>query len=159
MYWKGVCHNYLNRDVDGDLPVHIISTSEGWGRTNDPDRALRILGNHLKQSPNSPRELYFMGKEHAARGNHEQAVYYLAEANVLYPAGQIKADICLSIGKSFVVLQRYRRAINVLYEATQLNPEMRQAWMMLYKLTKKEAYRRIAKVAKNTNLLVEYGND
>jgi len=153
-YWKGAAHNYLNRSADGHLNLEITSTSEGWSHNNDPDRGVRILSNYLKKEPNASREMYYLGKEYAARCQYELAVFWLSEACDIYPNLQSKADIHLSIAKCYIHLKRFRKAINCLHEAIKVDPDLREAYKLLHLLTKKNVYELMAKQAKNTNAVV-----
>lgn len=152
IYWKGACHNYLNRQADNHINVEITSTSEGWSRKNDPDRGIRILRNYLKSDPNAPREMYYLGKEYQARCQYELAIYWLNEAEKVYPSPEGRTDIQLSIAKCYIHMKRYRQAINHLHEAVKINPDVRECYSLLHRLTKKGIYAKFAEIARNSEM-------
>ncbi len=161
IYWKGAAHNYINRQADNHINVEITSTSEGWRRTNDPEQGIRILKNYLLKEPNAGREMYYLGKEYQGRCQWELAIYYLSEAEEIYPSPEGRTDIHLSIAKCYIHLKRTRKAINHLHEVLKLNPDTRECYQLLHRLTKKGIYAKLAKTAENRNMLIQSndGND
>jgi glycosyltransferase involved in cell wall biosynthesis len=157
IFWRGVYHECLNTQADTVSSIEIRSTNDGWGRRNDPDRGIRILTAFLKKSPNSPRETYYLGKEYLYRGSNEMAIFYLNEASFMYGGGRELADIYLCLGKAYIGVGLNHRSIESLSKALIVNPDMSEAYTLLYHLTKNKSYLKIAKVANNKNVLV-YAN-
>jgi len=143
IYWKGTAHNYINRQADGHINIEIRSTSEGWSHNNDPDRGIRILRNYLSKEPNAIRELYYLGIEYMARCMYEMAIFYLNEA-AEYPDPSTRAEIQMRIAKCYIHLKRTRKAINHLHEALKIDPDIRECYRLLHRLTKKGIYASLA---------------
>lgn len=76
VWWVGAIHNHLSvlgETVD-DPPQITYGYSPAHG--NDPDRALRILENDVKEN-GGPREMFYLGREYFYRRRYEDAVITL----------------------------------------------------------------------------------
>lgn len=151
-FWKSPYHECLNRQADNHINIEIVSTNQGNKQKTDPDMGIRILRKHLQNNPNDAREMYYLGKEYQARCQYELAIFWLGEADEVYPAPGGRAEIQLSMAKCYIHLKRYRKAINHLHEAIKINPEIRECYTLLNTLTKKPIYAKFADQAKNTGM-------
>jgi len=154
LYWVGECHERLSKGMDVITDIEIESTNESYSASHDPDRNVRILRNVLKNNQNKPRELYYMGIELYSRGIYDQAIYYLLEAIELYPENPSRAEVHVQVARCYIGLDRPRRAIQQLHEATRLNPDMKAGWELLYAVTEKDIYKQIATIATNKNTAI-----
>jgi tetratricopeptide (TPR) repeat protein len=96
--------------------------------------------------------MYYLGLEYMSRCQYELAIYWLGEAEDVYPAPGGRGEIHLFIAKCYIHLKRYRRAINHLHEAIKINPDSRECYTLLNRLTKKGIYGKFAEQARNAGM-------
>ena len=84
VYWCGAIHNYLNVTSNNKSDIK-ITYSYSNAHDNDPDRALRILKQEVKNNPECIRETFYLAREYFCRKDWITAAFwykdYLTRAN------------------------------------------------------------------------------
>ncbi len=73
--WCAAIHNYLNFHTDNIVDIkHYVGYSKAHEK--DPDRAFRILGKHVIETPNAIREKFYLAREYYYKKDWKAAIHY-----------------------------------------------------------------------------------
>lgn len=127
--WSGRVHEaQLIHNVDGSpAPVTVIDPDVcRWvhRRTDQPSgRNLRILRKWVREEPDNPRVLQYLGTEHLARNKHKQAVgYYRRYLKQLGTWDEERAQVHRKLATALMQLGRWDEAQQTSLEAYALMP-------------------------------------
>ncbi len=83
------------------------------------EKALSILNGLIKQNPDSPKVISFLGLILAKTEDYKKAIFYLEKATELNPNTEL---LFLSLYISYTEEQEYERAFNTLFDYLEKHP-------------------------------------
>lgn len=132
--WAGRVHEA--QLIDGQslaVPPEIVE----WVHHPDPervisDRNLRILRSWVKDEPENPHVLGYLGTEYTARGRHKEALrFYRRYLKLKSTWDEPRAQVYRKLGTSLIGLGRHEEAIARAFDAAKLLPHWPDSYLTL----------------------------
>lgn len=154
-FWKNAIHNVLSTPGQIDSEVEI---KYGYSDAHklDPDRALRILLKEVNANPEKPREKYYLAREYWYRKDYLTAIEWYKEYVKITTWLPEKADAYLMMARCYWLSQQGEQARKDCIEAIKLNPDFKEALMLMSEMTYepfKSKWKYIADNATNKDVL------
>jgi len=150
--WEGRIHECLNLVSNTRTAVHQFYGKSAAHKL-DPERNLRIL---LNSNLGVPRNRFYLGREYAERGDHEQAIRWMQS---YLEIGWWLPELCeahLTLARAYWVLQDGNAARRHCLEAIRNNPSFKEALLFMADLHYepwKSKWVRLAETADNEDVL------
>lgn len=154
VWWEGAIHNHIS--VPG------IDTGDVWitygyspAHNLDPERAFRILKKEVERTGNA-REMFYLGREHFYRGENNEAIEILNKYTEKTRFMAEKAEAYIVIARAYLALNKPDEARNALMNAIIINPNFKEALVLMAELAwpvQKERWMSFAKLATNEGVL------
>ena len=155
IYWVNPIHNYLHvPGKTGDCGAEVVY-SYSVNHQLDPGRSMRILLKAVEKS-RSPRNLYYLAREHTYKGDSKAAVPLFEEQVSKDGYGAQRADGYYLLARCYRALSRYTDARNVCLQAINLNANFRAAHILMSEMTgpgNSKRWKEMAVTASNKGLL------
>lgn len=132
--WKGAAHNYLteSRGYYSNIKLYYGYSD---AHTADPDRTLRILQREVDNNPALIRETYYLAREYYYRNDWVTAIkYYEAYINIATWAPEI-ADAYVMLSRCNTAIGNYDKARQYVIKAIVINPNFKEALLLLSTLS------------------------
>ena len=131
--WKGAAHNWLGGIKSGHPNAEDITIVYGFSPAHkkDPDRTLRILKKEVDRNKELKRERYYLAREYFYRKDWITALYHYEEylkRGVWHPE---LADAWVMKAKCLWYLHRGEEARNAVMQAIKINPEFKEAFLVM----------------------------
>lgn len=155
VYWKGAIHNYLSMVEDNSKEITIVY---GYSEAHkqDPDRAFRILSRECERNPSAVREKYYLAREYYYKRDYKKALEWYDKYLAVSFWLPEKADALLMASKCLWMLRQGAKARAYAFDAVKLNPDFKEALLMLAETHHspwKEKWLHIAENATNKDVL------
>lgn len=156
--WIGAIHNRL--DYKGKyvtLTDVVINGVSSPAHQLDPDRTKRILEKELTKDPTNLRYIYYYGREWLKRGELERMIVWFERYQRQNPPYTNETgEVWFLLGHAYSMLGQPIKAIDCLFEAIKINPDHRDAWAEVARVST-EGYRKkvekFMKLADNSHVL------
>lgn len=131
--WKGAAHNWID-GIKGKHPNAediIIVYGYSPAHKKDPDRTLRILKKEVDNNKELKRERYYLAREYFYRKDWITALYHYEEylkKGVWHPE---LADAWIMKAKCLWYLQRGEEARDAVMQAIKINPDFKEAYLVM----------------------------
>lgn len=152
LFWVGKVHETLSRVADARAGI-LQTYKSSPAHALDPDRNLRIL---LSIDPKEPRDMFYLGRTYAERGEPAKAIHwmhlYLKKATWAPEIG----EALLTLAKSYWALSDGNAARHWCGEAIRHNPSFREALAFMAEVHYepwKAKWLRLASTADNQDVL------
>ena len=132
--WHGRVHEA--QTVEGQMQYVEADVVE-WVHRKPPapgpsDRNLKILRDWVKDEPENPRVLGYLGTEYTFRGEHKKALtWYRRYLKTGADWDEERAQVYRKLGMSLIALDRPQEAIKHAFEAMQLLPSWPDSYLTL----------------------------
>jgi glycosyltransferase involved in cell wall biosynthesis len=158
IFWVQPIHKHLNLPGEGE---HIgnVKITFGWSpaHANDPDRALRILEQVVKQEGDSAgRNLYYLGREYWYKQRYKECTATLGRYVQVSNWPAEKAEAFLIMSQSYSAQGLDEDARDACLQAIKINSNFKEAIVWMAGISTKEnvsQWKRMAKTANNMDIL------
>ena len=134
--WQRGTYQYQYRAHEVPIPVNgwgeTKHTDFVWehrpptGRTWKSDYTLNRLLLDVEENPDATRQLYYLGRQHMYRKEHDMALDRLS--TYLENAGRDEADAWHCVALCHQELEHEKEYVSALYQACAANPQRREWW-------------------------------
>jgi len=158
--WVDAIHNRI--DYNGKsvkMPDVLIKGVISPAHSLDPDRTLRILRKELTKNPNNLRYIYYYGREFLKRREFERMIFWFEKyirQNTDYT--NETGEVYFLLGHAYSQLSQHIKAIDCLFNAIKINPDHRDAWAEVARITTdlyKAKIKKFMNVADNSQVLFD----
>lgn len=153
--WFGAIHETLT-PVQANRTDVVITYGYSSAHALDPDRSMRILAKLVYSDAGTPRDLYYYAREHWYRRDYVQACRLFNEYVTIATWIPEKADALVYIARCEFILQHGEKAREACQEAIVLNPDFKEALLLMAELhfePWKHKWERLAQAATNEDVL------
>ncbi len=153
--WVGAAHETLY-PVQANRTDVLITYGHSTAHALDPDRMMRILAKLVYSDAGTPRDLYYYAREHWYKQDYVQACRLFNEYISVATWIPEKADAYVYIARCEFILQHGEKARDACREAIILNPDFKEALLLMAELhfePWKHKWERLAQAATNEDVL------
>lgn len=134
-----------------------ITYSYSPAHSLDPDRSLRILKKSHEEMPQDSRTMYYLAREYWYIKDYDNAIALWEKYVSISSFESEKADAYLLLARCYIEKGNSRLAKERCLSAIGINPNMREAAVLLSELTSSESWLEMAKHCTNDGVLFVRG--